>query len=86
MKKIKLKGDGMDACQWIHRGYTVTLNPEPRVISIDGITTNQYEIWGPDADGTTFIAQAHSLLGAREAIEADLTRLASRDLGGGHWA
>jgi len=86
MKKIKLKGDGMDACQWIHRGYTVTLNPEPRVISIDGITTNQYEIWEPDAYGTTFIAQAHSLLRAREAIEADLTRLASKDLGGGHWA
>ena len=75
----------MAACQWIHRGYTVTLNPEPRVISIDGITTNQYEIWGPDADGTTFIAQAHSLLGAREVIDADLTRLASRDLGGGLW-
>ena len=86
MKKIKLKGDGMDACQWIHRGYTVTLNPEPRVISIDGVTTYQYEIWGPDPDGTTYIAQAHSLLGAREAIEADLKRLASKDLGTGHWA
>ena len=52
---------------------------------IDGVTTNQYEIWGPDADGTTFIAQAHSLLGAREVIDADLTRLASNDLGGGLW-
>ena len=37
MKKIKLTGDGMDACQWIHRGYTVTLNPEPCVISLDGV-------------------------------------------------
>jgi len=55
------------------------------VISLDGVTTNQYEIWGPDADGTTFIAQAHSLLGAREVIDADLTRLASNDLGGGLW-
>ena len=86
MKKIKLKGEGMDACQWIHRGYTVTLNPEPRVISIDGVTTNQYEIWGPDADGTTFIAQAGTLLEARKTIEADLTRLASKDFGSGHWA
>ena len=86
MKKIKLKGDGMDACQWIHRGYTVTLTPEPCKVSVEDLTTNQYEIWGPDADGITFIAQAHSLLGAREAIEADLKRLASKDLGTGHWA
>ena len=86
MKKINLKGDGMDACQWIHRGYTVTLTPEPCKVSAGEVTTNQYEIWGPDADGTTFIAQARTLLEARETIEADLTRLSSKDFGSGHWA
>ena len=82
MNKIKLTGLAWMHAMWIHRGYTV-LN-EPRV-SLDGVTTNQYEVWGPDADGTTFIAQAHSLLGAKEVIDADLTRLASMRISAAPW-
>ena len=74
MKKIFLNGWNLvDSFEWIHRGYSVTLNPEPCVISSDGVTTNRYEVWGPDAD-QSFIAPAHTLLEAKAAIDADLMR------------
>ena len=37
------------------------------------VTTNRYEVWGPDAD-QSFIAPAHTLLEAKAAIDADLMR------------
>ena len=80
-EKIKLKGDGMDACQWIHRGDTA-LNPELRMISLD--TTNQYEVWGLTLMAAPSLPKP-ILTWSKEVIEHD-RRLASKDFGGGHWA
>ena len=57
MKKIKLKGDGMDACQWIHRGYTVTLTGTGYTPHIG----NLYEAVINDGSGT--VAYATGTLG-----------------------